>query len=62
VTDHCGDLLVAKSARESEDVTDAIQTRIRQEIILERNSRRCAAPIAAKIGRDGVKAGLRQRQ
>jgi hypothetical protein len=59
---HRSDLAITERSHQPEHIADTVQQRIRQDIVIECNRGACAAPISPQIGRDDMKAGLRQWQ
>ena len=62
MTDHRGDPLVPKSAYQAENVANAVQHRVRQQIVVERHRPGGAQSVAPQVGCDNVEAGTGQRK
>jgi hypothetical protein len=62
MTDHRGDSLVSKSTYQAENVANAVQHRIRQQIIVERYRPGSTQSVTPQIGCNDVEAGTGQRK
>jgi hypothetical protein len=53
---------MAEGARQTQNITHAVQNRVRHKVIVECHRHRCAAAVAAQIGGDYMETGPRQWQ